>query len=81
MLDEVMAGLNHSEMDESVELVKRINKSGLTILFIEHIMKAVVNLCERVVVLNQGKLLAQGEPVEVLRRKEVVEAYLGGANI
>ena len=81
MLDEVMAGLNASEMDESVRLIRKINQeSGLTILFIEHIMKAVISLCTRTVVLNQGNLLAEGEPQEVLSRKEVVEAYLGGTD-
>ncbi len=80
MLDEALAGLNASEMDESLALVKKINESGLTVLFIEHIMKAVVTLCHRVVVLNQGQLLAEGEPREVLERKEVIEAYLGEAD-
>lgn len=78
MLDEVMAGLNPSEMEESLELVRTINKEGMTILFIEHVMKAVVSICSRVVVLNEGKLLCEGEPNEVLKRDDVIDAYLGG---
>ena len=78
MMDEVMAGLNPSEMDENLELVKRINRQGITILFIEHVMKAVVSVCTRSIVLNQGRLLAQGTPEEVLSNPEVIAAYIGG---
>jgi branched-chain amino acid transport system ATP-binding protein len=78
MMDEVMAGLNPTEMDESLALIRKINAEGMSVLFIEHVMKAVVNICTRVIVLNEGKLLCEGEPKEVLQRKEVVEAYLGG---
>lgn len=77
MLDECLAGLTPSEMEESIELVKRINKSGVTILFIEHVMSAVTNLCTRVVVLNEGSLLSQGNPLEVMRQDAVIKAYLG----
>ena len=77
MMDEVMAGLNPSEMESCVALVKKINESGVTILFIEHIMKAVLSVCNRVLVLNEGKLLCQGEPEQVLRRQDVIDAYLG----
>ena len=80
MMDEVIAGQNPSEMEECVKLVKKINESGVTILFIEHIMKAVLSCCHRVLVLNEGELLCQGEPAEVLRRPDVIEAYLGGQN-
>lgn len=79
MMDEVMAGLTGNEMDSSLELVRKINReNGITVLFIEHVMKAVLNVCGRVVVLNQGQLLAQGEPKTVLEMPEVVEAYIGG---
>ena len=78
MMDEVMAGLNPAEILDSVELVKRINEKGITILFIEHVMRAVVNVCNRVVVLNEGQLLSEGEPREVLKREEVIKAYIGG---
>jgi len=78
MLDEVMAGLNPSEIGDSVDLVKKINSMGITILFIEHVMKAVVKLCHRIVVLNEGKLLSTGSPDEVMNNPEVIKAYLGG---
>jgi branched-chain amino acid transport system ATP-binding protein len=77
MLDEVMAGLNPSEMEDSIELVKRINASGITILFIEHVMKAVCTLCERSIVLNEGKLLKIGNTFEMLNDEDVIKAYLG----
>lgn len=78
MLDEVMAGLNPSEVETSVAMVRRINERGITILFIEHVMKAVVKLCDRIVVLNEGKLLCTGRPDEVMNNPDVIKAYLGG---
>ena len=81
MMDEVMAGLNPSEMDESLELISEINRGGISVLFIEHVMKAVLKVCSRVVVLNEGKFLCEGDPNEILRRKDVVEAYLGGGYV
>ena len=78
MMDEVMAGLNPSEMEASLELVRTINKEGITVLFIEHVMKAVVSVCTRAIVLNQGQLLCEGEPKAVLNDPDVIAAYLGG---
>lgn len=78
MMDEVMAGLNPSEMESSLDLVRTINKEGITVLFIEHVMKAVVSVCTRAIVLNQGQLLCEGEPREVLNNPDVIAAYLGG---
>jgi ABC-type branched-subunit amino acid transport system ATPase component len=78
MMDEVMAGLNPNEMKESLEFVRTINKRGITILFIEHVMMAVVSVCHRAIVLNEGKFLHEGEPHEVLENPKVIEAYLGG---
>lgn len=78
MMDEVMAGLNPSEMESSLDLVRTISKEGITILFIEHVMKAVVSVCTRAIVLNQGKLLCEGDPREVLNNPDVIAAYLGG---
>jgi branched-chain amino acid transport system ATP-binding protein len=77
MLDEVMAGLNPKEMEEGIQLVREINASGVTVIFIEHVMKAVMALCHRVAVLNQGELLAEGVPQDVMNRDEVIRAYLG----
>lgn len=78
MMDEVMAGLNPAEMESSLDLVRTINREGITVLFIEHVMKAVVSVCTRAIVLNQGKLLCEGEPREVLNNPDVIAAYLGG---
>ena len=78
MLDEVMAGLNPSEMDESMALIRRINESGITIVFIEHVMRAVSALCQRVIVLSDGKMLCEGTPEYALNDPEVIKTYLGG---
>ena len=77
MMDEVMAGLNPNEMMASLDFVREINKRGITILFIEHVMPAVVSLCTRAIVLNEGKFLYEGEPREVLENQSVIEAYIG----
>ena len=77
MLDEVMAGLNPSEMEECIALVKKIRDKGVTILFIEHVMRAVTSLCERVIVLADGLYLSGGDPQVVLKEPKVIEAYLG----
>lgn len=78
MMDEVMAGLNPNEMVESLEFVREINRRGITILFIEHIMRAVVSICGRVVVLNEGKYLFGGTAIDALNDENVVKAYIGG---
>ena len=77
LLDEVMAGLNPTEVEEIVGVVRRIRESGVTILLIEHVMQAVVSLAEHVHVLNQGRIIARGTPAEVAADRAVVEAYLG----
>lgn len=80
LLDEVMAGLNEAELDASVEIVRNVrNELGTTILWVEHVMSAVIQLAERVVVLNFGKVLAEGVPETVMRDPQVVDAYLGRA--
>ena len=82
LLDEVMAGLNDSEVATSVEIVRTIrDQRGTTILWVEHVMSAVMQLAERAVVLNFGKLLADGEPQVVMRDPQVVDAYLGRARV
>jgi len=78
MLDECLAGLNPREMDEGLALVRKLNGRGISIIFIEHVMKAVCSLCHRVVVLNQGELLAEGAPEAVMKDEKVITAYLGG---
>ncbi len=78
LLDEVMAGLNDSELEASVEMVRRARAElGVTVIWVEHVMKAVMSLAERILVLNFGELIADGEPQEVMRQPDVVTAYLG----
>ena len=76
-LDEVMAGLNPTETERAIELIRRINSSGVTIFLIEHIMRAVVSLCEKVIVLHHGEKIAEGTPTEVMNNRYVMEVYLG----
>jgi branched-chain amino acid transport system permease protein len=80
LLDEVLCGLNPSEVDHAVEMIRKIRDSGVTIVFVEHLMRAVVALADRVAVLDQGKLLAVGNPSETMRNPEVVSVYLGGGH-
>jgi len=77
LLDEVLAGLNPSEVRDIVPVVQAIRASGVTVLMIEHVMQAVMNLCDRVHVLAQGRIIASGTPAEVVAAPAVVEAYLG----
>jgi len=77
LLDEVMAGLNPTEIAEIVGVVRDIRAAGVTILLIEHVMQAVMSLAERVHVLNQGRIIARGTPAEIATDRSVVEAYLG----
>jgi branched-chain amino acid transport system permease protein len=82
LLDEVMAGLNEAELAHSVDIVRSVRDTlGTTILWVEHVMSAVIQLAERAIVLNFGQLLADGEPEAVMRDPQVVEAYLGRARI
>lgn len=77
MLDEVLAGLNPAEIDESLKMIKKIHESGVTILIVEHIMQAVVQLSHRIVVLDRGKVIADGIPEEVMSDASVISVYLG----
>lgn len=77
LLDEVMAGLNPKEIEEMIDLIKKIYSMGITILIIEHVMKAVASLCNRIMVLNHGEKIFEGTSEEVGKSEEVIKAYLG----
>ncbi len=77
LLDEVMAGLRHSEIEPSLELINRLGREGMTIIVVEHVMKAILAVSDQVLVLHQGSVLTQGDPQDVLADDRVVEAYLG----
>jgi len=80
LLDEVLCGLTPSEVDQAIDLIRRIRAGGTTIVFVEHVMRAVVALADRVAVLDQGRLLALGAPQETMQNPEVIGVYLGVAH-
>jgi branched-chain amino acid transport system ATP-binding protein len=77
LLDEMMSGLTATEMEETLELVKAISDSGVTLIVVEHVMKAIMELSHRLIVLNYGEKIAEGNPRDVVKNELVIEAYLG----
>ncbi len=80
LVDEYMAGLNPGEINEASELLKKVNDElGITVIWVEHVMHAIMGLAERIVVLDHGVKIAEGSPQEVVKDRQVIEAYLGSA--
>jgi len=77
LLDEVMAGLNPTEVSQAMELIVKLRDKGITIFMIEHVMKAIMTVCDRIIVLHYGSKIAEGTPAEVAANPTVVEIYLG----
>jgi branched-chain amino acid transport system ATP-binding protein len=77
LLDELMAGLNPAEVSEAMELVRKIRDKGITIFMVEHVMKAIMGICGRIMVLHHGEKIADGTPQEIAANKTVIEIYLG----
>jgi len=80
LLDELMAGLNHAEAGEAMQIVKQIRDTGMTILVVEHIVKAILGLSDRIIVLNMGEKIAEGSPQEIVHDPNVIKVYLGKAH-
>ena len=77
LLDEWLAGLNPTELDDGIALIRDLRTEGCTIILVEHVMDAIRSLCDRCVVMNGGRKIAEGTPDDVLSDRDVVRAYLG----
>jgi branched-chain amino acid transport system ATP-binding protein len=77
LLDEMMAGLNATEVARAMELVTRIRDNGITVIMIEHVMKAIMSICDRIIVLHHGEKIAEGVPENISKNQRVIEVYLG----
>jgi branched-chain amino acid transport system ATP-binding protein len=77
LLDEVMAGLNATEVEQALDLLRTLNRAGLTLIVVEHLMKAIMSVSSTIVVLAEGRKIAEGAPAEIVAAESVVEAYLG----
>jgi branched-chain amino acid transport system ATP-binding protein len=77
LIDEMLAGLNPKESNDAIQLLWKIRENGITIIFIEHVMRAVMSVSDNIIVLNNGEKIAEGPPSEIARNEEVIKAYLG----
>jgi branched-chain amino acid transport system ATP-binding protein len=77
LLDELLTGLNPKESDMAIELIRRIRDQGITILIVEHVMRVIMGLCDRVIVLHHGEKISEGKPIEVINDDAVIKIYLG----
>ena len=80
LLDEWLAGLTRTELDQGIALIHSLREAGLTIILVEHVMDAIRSLCDRCIVMNAGVKIADGPPAAVLAEREVLRAYLGAAD-
>ncbi|MGB2910382.1 MAG: ABC transporter ATP-binding protein [Anaerolineales bacterium] len=81
LLDEAMAGLRPIETDHMIDLVRQVSKQGIALLLVEHVMRVIMSLAERIVVIHHGEKIAEGKPQEIVHDKEVIDAYLGEVEI
>ena len=77
LLDEVMAGLNPKEMEDTLNLIRKVHAEGMTIFVVEHVMKAILSVSHRIMVLHHGEKIAEGAPSEIVQNQKVIDAYLG----